>query len=42
MLERLGILNVDIKKLYVYFVVVKDMDCNIIKCLIEYVKFKLN
>lgn len=27
-LERLGILIVDIKKLYVYVVVVKDIDCN--------------
>lgn len=42
MSERPGTLNADIKKLHVYFVVVKDMDCNTIKCLTEHVKFKPN
>lgn len=42
MSERPGTLNADIKKLHVYFVVVKDMDCNTVKCLTEHVKFKPN
>lgn len=39
--ERPGTLNADIKKkLHVYVVVVKDIDCYPVKCITEHIKFK--